>query len=105
MKIDFNNPTLEREHPLSKEGLSFGTQKIWRFKNGYGASVIQLKVGNTFGSYTSNEKEWELAVIKFNSEDIEDFKLVYDTPITNDVIGHLSKKEVVKILEKIKKLK
>ena len=109
MKIDFKKPTLEREHPIVKEG-GEGTQKIWRFKNGYGASIVRFSIPDfigrkeKIGSYGINEELWELAVIKFNSKDILDCELCYDTKITNDVIGYLTEKEVVKILNKIQKL-
>ena len=55
-----------------------------------------------YGSYTDNEKEFELAVLKFDEKG--ENQIAYDTPITNDVIGHLEEKEVEKILQKIKKL-
>lgn len=79
--------------------------KIWRFKNGYGASVIRVKdkMTNEYMSYTNNNEEWELAVIKFT--DSNNYELVYNTEITNDVIGYLKKEEVEEILRKIKKLK
>lgn len=67
------------------------------FKNGYGASVIQ----GSF-AYTDNDKEWELAVLK---GDKEGSSLCYTTPITDDVLGHLSKVRVNNVLNKIKKLK
>ena len=94
-------PVIEREHPAGN-----GIQKIYRFENNYGASVVQFKtISEFFSSYTDDETEWELAVIKFNSEDNLDFDLIYNTPITDDVIGHLKEEEVQKILNKIKKLK
>ena len=98
-------PIIERLHPVCKEGVGNGIQKIYRFKNNYGARVVRFKIHNTYGSYTSNEKEWELAIIKFNSKDNENFKLVYNTPITDDVMGHLTDKKVEEILIKIKGLK
>jgi len=106
MKIEFDKPTVERDHPIVREGGS-GTQKIWRFVNGYGASVVQFKLTNYgFGSYSNNEQEWELAVIKFrNKKDIDNFEIRYDTGIADDVMGYLSKEEIVNILNKILKLK
>ena len=101
MKL-FNNPSEERPHLVGD-----GIQKIYFFDNGFGASVIRFKSGfpglrNGYSSYTSNESEWELGVLK-KSED--GWSLTYDTPITDDVLGHLSDKEVEKTLQKIKKLK
>ena len=102
-KIDFSKPTVEKEHPTL--GMA-GTQKLWRFENGFGASVIQFKMmTGRYGSYTDDDTEWELAVIKFeDGDDDETFTLTYDTPITDDVIGHLQGKDIVKILKKIQKL-
>jgi len=94
-------PIEERSHPAGE-----GIQKIYRFPNDYGASVVRFKmmlVGG-YGSYTDNEEEWELAVIKFDGEDNDKFDLEYDTEITDDVMGHLSNDDVNKILERIEKL-
>ena len=76
---------------------SMKIQKLYRFEgNNYGASVIQ-------GSFTYGYKEglWELAVIKFNGED---WHLCMDTPITDDVIGYLTEKQVQDLLGKIDQL-
>ena len=54
-----------------------GVQAVFKFENGYGASVI-----NHSGSYGT-----ELAVLEFKSNG--KFDLTYSTPITNDVIGHI----------------
>lgn len=98
-------PIIKRAHSAGE-----GIQKIYRFPNNYGASVVRFKLGmfsflrNPYGSYTNNEKEWELAVIHFLSEDNLDFELTYDTEITDDVIGHLTDSGVDKILSEIEKL-
>ena len=67
----------------------FGFQWLIKFKNGYEASIISGKY-----AYTDSEHPYELAVLK-------DGELCYDTPITDDVIGHLAADEVGEILEKI----
>lgn len=69
-----------------------GTHARIDFENGYGASVI---TGRMF--YTSPRKPYELAVFK-------DGSLCYDTPITDDVIGYLTEKEVNGYLNQIKQL-
>ena len=80
-----------------------GLQATMLFKNGYGVSVIRFKIGSYgYGSYTSNENEWELAVL-FGTED--DYDLCYTTPITDDVIGHLTETEVTDIMIKVQNLK
>jgi hypothetical protein len=88
--VTFDKPSIERR--------TFdGTQKIWRFKNGFGASVVKH-----FGSYGFDADLWELAVLKF--EEKGEWHLTYDTPITEDVIGHLKPQEVTALLKRIKKL-
>jgi len=69
-----------------------GIQKVYKFPNGYGASVIQHK-----GSYGYQKGLWEVAVL-------HEGELCYDTKITNDVIGHLNDPEVDNILRRIKLL-
>ena len=69
-----------------------GIQRIYKFPNGYGASVIRHK-----GSYGYDQGLWELAVL-------EDDKLCYSTDIANDVIGYLSNEEVILKLNEIRGL-
>lgn len=82
-----------KRHPLGN-----GKQARMDFPNGYGVSVVRFSVLGGYGSYTDNESEWELAVFK-------DGGLCYATPITDDVIGHLSADDVTKIMKKVQKLK
>ena len=69
-----------------------GVQKVYEFDNGYGASVIMHQ-----GSYGFSKGLWELAVLQNGA-------LCYDTPITNDVIGHLNEEEANNYLNLIKEL-
>lgn len=64
----------------------------FHFDNGYGISVI------TGGMSYTTSGTYEIAVLK-------DGRICYDTPITNDVIGHLSPDEVTEIMLKIQNLK
>lgn len=73
-------------------------QKLYRFANNYGASVV--KGEHTYGG---DEGLWELAVIKFKTDG--DFVLDYSTPITEDVEGHLTDDAVEKLLDKIEALR
>lgn len=83
-----------RKHPLG-----IGSQKVYRFENNYGASVLYDMDTNTIlGLY-------ELAIIKFLSAENNDYELDYSTPITNNVLSFLEEKEVLKTLEEIQKLK
>ena len=69
-----------------------GIQKVYKFPNGYGASVIKHR-----GSYGYSEGLWELAVLN-------EGELCYDTEITNDVIGYLNDPEVDRYLRRINQL-
>lgn len=73
-----------------------GVQALFRFENGYGASVIR-------GPYTYGGPEglFELGVIVWGGNNYE---LTYDTPLTDDVIGYLSDAEVVQLLDDIEAL-
>ena len=82
----------------------YGLHGLCFFENGYGVSVVRYKseIGlPDFLSYTSNEDEWELAVIKGKEDD---WDLCYDTHITDDVIGHLSGGEVNWIMIQVQEL-
>ncbi len=70
-----------------------GTQRIYQFPNGYGASVVKNDM-----SYGGKNGLWELAVLD------ADGGLCYDTPITDDVIGHLNDPQVDDILGQIFRL-
>lgn len=61
------------------------------FDNGFGISVV-----NGQGAYCS-EGTYEIAVMK-------DGEITYDTHITDDVIGHLSPKEITEIMKDIQEL-
>ena len=80
--------------PVEERELNGGWQKIFRFDNGYGASLVRHAY--SYGT--------EMAVLKFKSESNLDFELVYDTPVTDDVLGHLSPSEIDEYLEDISKL-
>jgi hypothetical protein len=67
-----------------------GRQKLYHFKNGYGASVVKHE-----GSYGGKSGLWELAVLDAEGS------LCYDTEITSDVIGHLNDPEVDQLLGRI----
>jgi len=97
-------PTVERPHPAFPSG----TQRIYRFENGYGASVVRFSehhcTGIPAGSYGGDKGLWELAVVRFTGDEIDRFRLVYNTPITDDVLGYLSEEEVDANLAKIEAL-
>jgi hypothetical protein len=71
--------------------------KVFHFPNGYGASVLC----NPHASYGGQHGYFEVAVIHGAPSE---WRIVYDTPITEDVVPNLCFAEVGEILEKIKKL-
>ncbi len=81
-----------------------GVQAGVIYPNGYGASIVCTDM-----SYGGEEGLYELAVLKMEDEEDEDgdkcSKICYDTDITNDVLGWLTKEEVTETLVKIHALK
>jgi hypothetical protein len=86
-------PIIDREHPA----MLGGWQKVYRFDNGLGLSVIQTPY-----SYGGSEGLMEIAVLKFKNDTWE---LIYDTEITDDVIGWLNQDQVDSYLLKVSSLK
>jgi hypothetical protein len=68
-----------------------GQRRLYKFSNGYGASVIRNSA-----SYGNEDGLWELAVLD------TDGKIDYTTSITEDVLGYLTTDDVEDILEQIK---
>ena len=69
-----------------------GSQRIYRFPNGFGASVVRHE-----SSYGGRQGLFELAVLD-NTGDI-----TYSTTITSDVLGWLTIEDVDDILDRISK--
>lgn len=74
------------------EGLGFDTQAVMYFKNNYGVSVITGR-----SAYSNEEKPYEVAIL-YNNE------ITYSTPITDDVLGYNTEKDVSNIMIKVQKL-
>ena len=93
----FNRKEIEmktfKDLEFKPHSIGNGLQAIMNFPNGYGISVVRFD-----GSYTSNDQEWELAIFHNGC-------LCYDTPITDDVIGHLTASGVTNIMEQVQQLK
>lgn len=66
--------------------------RVVNFNNGYSASIV-----STDFSYGGKDKLFEIAVL-------HDGEIVYDTSVTNDVIGFLDFQEVADTLKKIEQL-
>lgn len=71
------------------------------FPNGYGVSVVRFTTPFGSGSYGSDERLYELAVLKGVEEN---WQICYDTPITEDVLRHLTELDVENLLEEVKNL-
>jgi len=80
-----------------------GLHGLLFFPNGYGVSVVRYKnpISETYSSYTSNEDEWEVAVLY---GDENEWNITYNTHITDDVIGHLSEGGVEQIITLVQDL-
>ena len=74
----------------------FDTQSVMFFDNGYGISVITGE-----RAYGDDKSPYECAVIKGNKEN---WSIVYDTPITNDVIGYCDEDKITEIMKQIQEL-
>ena len=72
--------------------MKLGYQKFVEFDNGYTASVVSNDM-----SYGSDRGLFEIAIL-YNDD------IVYDTGITEDVIGFLDFQEVADTLKQIEKL-
>lgn len=77
-----------KQYAQKGRGFQENNQTIYRFPNGYGASVVHGE--HTYGL--------ELAVIKFTGND---FNLDYSTEITDDVRGYLDQESLVRTLQQI----
>ena len=69
-----------------------GTRAYMEFPNGYGISVVTGKF-----AYSDDEHPYEAAVL---SEGL----VCYNTPITDDVVGHLNEEGVTQIMKQIQEL-
>ena len=100
MDVNENSVRTFGEHKTTRSTVSKlssydPTYEQWKitFPNGYGASII--RGAHTYGG---QHRLFELAVLLGGH-------LCYTTPITDDVIGHLTETEVGAILDKIEQLK
>ena len=90
--MTFNELTFEQDEDDMQES-------AWHiYDNNYGVSVVR-------GPYTfgGDKGLYELAIIYMAPEDKES-RICYDTPITNDVMGHLTPEDVTKIMKQVSEL-
>lgn len=85
----FPNPS-SKHVPAESKDMNGGEQHIFKFPNGWQASVIRSHY-----SYGGESGNFELAVLD------RDGHLNYDTSVTSDVIGHLDREELDETLDQI----
>lgn len=85
-----------REHELRRFAEKCVKHAVMFFPNGYGVSVL---FGKHF--YSNGFDTYELAVIRKCGDG---YSMAYDTPITNDVLAHLTEDEVTEAMIKVQKL-
>lgn len=101
---------MKKHYPIYTQEKNGGIQRFFKFNNGYGASVIRHD-----SSYGSDKGLWELAVLSgghrqgnfdtlFAEDLFKGYILDYSTPITNDVLGHLTEEQVQSTLTEISNL-
>jgi hypothetical protein len=83
-----------KRHPVLSGGDA--VQALHFFPNGYGVSVVRFP-----GSYGYAEGLYEVAVLEGS---IDDYDLCYDTPITDDIMGHRDETDVEIIMEEVQAL-
>ena len=76
-----------------KKQIHDGDQWLFKYDNGYGASVVQHS-----GSYGGKNGLYEIAVLDSDGE------MSYTTPITDDVIGYADEVKLYETLDRIKSL-
>ena len=91
-----------KDYIIVEREISGGIQKVYKFGNGYGASVIS----NNY-SYGNEQGLWEMALLtfKYNRKGELMWDVVYRNDFANgNVAGYLSDEEVLELLEWIKSL-
>lgn len=89
----------EREHNFNTldvfktQGFN-GTQRLYRFNNNYGLSLVNTPILHTYPF------AWEAAVIKFHDLESDEFYIVYDTELTDDVVVFETDEEANAFIER-----
>ena len=81
---------------FEKHKIQDGIQAKHFFDNGYGVSVVKFP-----GSYGFQDDLYEVAILQ-GTED--KWEITYDTPITNDVLGHRDEQDINIILKEVQAL-
>jgi hypothetical protein len=73
-----------------------GVQATHFFDNGYGVSVVRFP-----GSYGFEQNLYEVAILQGTKDK---YDITYDTPITDDVLGHRDEEDINIILQEVQEL-
>jgi hypothetical protein len=85
------------QYIIDFNSINNGMQLVFKFDNLFGLSIVC----HSF-SYGNNDGLFEVAVIKFTSND--EWNLTYNTDITDDVLGYQSKEDVLSLIERVMSL-
>lgn len=88
----FSHPMLLHARRLATNRAG-NEQVVYRFRNGYGASMIWDKM--------QSEPVYELAVTRYSGPEDGSWELCYETPITDDVMGHMDADIAMSVLEQV----
>jgi hypothetical protein len=98
MNFVLNYEGFEDNIIISERPVNMGVQYVFRFENGYGASVVKGP-----WTYGGPQDLWELAVLRFFGNS-DAYDLEYGTEITDDVLGWRDDEEIRELLLRIKGL-
>lgn len=94
MITDYQHPQLFKM--IVERDMPDDFQAVFRFRSGYGASVIL----NDY-SYGHESGLYELAVIRYMSDDANDWQICYENSVSSDVLVNLDAANVKRILDLI----
>lgn len=93
---EFINHPLFKDYFVREAGVFAPETECWRFAVP-GHDDMEVSVIRSSMTYGGSEGLFELAMTR-------DGKCIYDTPITNDVIGWLDEEDVLDILEDVQRI-
>ncbi len=88
----FSHPMLLHARRSSTNRMG-NEQVVYRFRNGYGASMIWDRA--------SSESGYEIGVTRYEGPDDNSWELCYETPITSDVLVRLDVDEARAVLKQV----
>ena len=93
---EFINHPLFKDYFVREAGVFAPETECWRFSVP-GHDEMEVSIIRSSMTYGGSEGLFELAMTR-------DGKCIYDTPITNDVIGWLDEEDVLEVLEDVQRI-